>query len=173
MAAEAQIAADIIALSSLNLPGWVGPAEGMEELPCLLPTPKLVDLRWATARARSLVANEPLIEPAPQDNGGIIKTQDSSGNIISRIELPELLKFTTRALSESVDSQIRSPAQWVADPGKVLALHSRLRNKDDSIAINYGWHWTPASKGAPHLQGVTTGHFMAQSVGGLHTPPRK
>lgn len=161
MAAEAQKAADLIRLNHSDLPGWSGsPPNKPEPLGCFLPTPKLIDVRWSTAAARN-PATEPLIRPAPQDNGG--KDPKTGAPI-----LPELLKVTTRRLNKSIDSQILTPDQWVADPGKVWALWDPNDGRKLFGAINYGWHFLSGPKDLAHLNAVTPGQFVAQSPGATH-----
>ncbi|MEP7122152.1 MAG: hypothetical protein ABJE95_14630 [Byssovorax sp.] len=160
MAAEAQKAADKILLKPSDLPGWEGTTEESSKRKCLLPTPKLVDVRWTTAAARNLTT-EPLITPAPQDNGGIDPAT-------KKPTLPELLKVTTRLLNESIDSQIKTPAQWVADPGKVWALWDPTDGRTLNGSINYGWHFPPGPQGSGHLNAVTPGQFVMQSAGARH-----
>jgi hypothetical protein len=149
-AAEAQQAADHLKVASSSLREWDGSSES--ELPCVLLTPKLMDIRWDYCDKAGMS-----IDPCPQNIKGLIVAENAKMNAC-------------------VESHVTNPADAVADPGKIWALSNRLGDKIGVLdrAINYGWHVQPAKVVGGYWHGVrvydavTRGQLLLQSEGGAH-----
>jgi hypothetical protein len=148
-AAETQMLADKILVAPGHLPQWWGPPRG-EKLPCLLMTTRLMCARWLHAKqAREIIAPHP----------------DSTSDL--------LIASCTRT-DHAIDADLARftrPDPWVADPGKIWALHRRLFD-GTAEAVNYGWHLDPTSTAVPtpvSTNAAIPGVSLIQSAGGVHS----
>jgi hypothetical protein len=148
-AAETQMVADMLRVAPAHLPQWWGPLGG-EALPCLLMTPRLMCARWLNAKQ----AGE-IIAPHPYSTSDLLITGCT---------------LTDQAIDADL-AQFARPDPWVADPGKIWALHHRLFD-GTAEAVNYGWHFDPVVTPIP-MQGSTNaaipGVSLLQSAGGAHS----
>lgn len=153
-AAESQIVADKIKLSQKDLPGWGEPTSEDAKLPCLLMTTRLMSARWLVGKA----AKE-IVQPHTDDTW-------------------DLLIAGSRRMNKALDAEVATlgkPSPWVADPGKIWALHRRLWDGSTAGAVNYGWHVDPAAVKDGHAFGskvepnaAIPGLWLIQSAGGRH-----
>jgi hypothetical protein len=77
--------------------------------------------------------------------------------------------LTDRAIDADL-ARLTRPEPWVADPGKIWALHRRLFD-GTAEAVNYGWHFDPvltpiAMPGSTNA--AIPGMSVLQSAGGTH-----
>lgn len=149
-AAETQIIADRILVAPGHLPQWWDSFRG-EELPSLMMTTRLMCARWLNAKdAHQIIAPHP----------------DSTSDL--------LIAGSTR-MNRAIDADlVRFPkpdsSPWVADPGKIWALHRRLFD-GTAETVNYGWHVDPVLTAVPgHLSSnaAIPGVSLLQSAGGTH-----
>jgi len=149
-AAETQIIADRILVAPGHLPQWWDSFRG-EELPSLMMTTRLMCARWLNARdAHQIIAPHP----------------DSTSDL--------LIAGSTR-MNRAIDADLVSfkkpdSSPWVADPGKIWALHRRLFD-GTAETVNYGWHVDPVLTAVPgHLSpnAAIPGVSLLQSAGGMH-----
>jgi hypothetical protein len=156
-AAETQMVADHdeMLTSRLHLPGWRGPSDP-EKLPCLMMTTRLMCARWLHARERGEI-----IAPHPDSTTDLLL---ASSTRMNRAIEADLARYEPRG-------RWNGPP-WVADPGKIWALHHRLFDGTSQGAVNYGWH---LDRGVPFSGPVSTnaaipGVSLVQSAGGKHSP---
>jgi hypothetical protein len=148
-AAETQLVADTLRVAPGHLPQWWGPLGG-EELPCLLMTTRLLCARWLNAKQVGEI-----IAPHPFSTSDLLITGCT---------------LTDRAIDADLTQFVR-PDPWVADPGKIWALHRRLFD-GTAEAVNYGWHFDPvltpiAMPGSTNA--AIPGMSLLQSAGGTHS----
>ncbi len=145
-AAETQAFADKLRVSSRSLPGWQAPIED-EALQCLMMTTRLMCARWLHAKQAGEV-----ISPHPD------ATHD-------------LLIAGVMRMHKAIEAdlaQLNNPSPWVADPGKIWALHRRLFDGSSKGGVNYGWHVDPSSPFARSPNAAIPGVSLIQSAGGAH-----
>jgi hypothetical protein len=150
-AAETQMVADKILVSPRTLPHWWGPLHS-EELPCLMMTTRLMCARWLHAKQ-----TREIIPPHPDSTADLLIAGCTRMN---RAIEADLARFGTHA-------------PWVADPGKIWALHRRLFDGTSEGAINYGWHVDPFLMPVPgpvSTNAAIPGVSLIQSAGGRHPP---
>lgn len=148
-AAETQMVADTIRVATRDLPQWWGPVR-TEELPCLMMTTRLMCARWLNAKQ----AHE-IIAPHPYSTSDLLITGCT---------------LTDRAIDADL-AQFTRPDPWVADPGKIWALHRRLFD-GTAAAVNYGWHFDPVLTPIPmsaSTNAAIPGVSLLQSAGGAHS----
>ena len=148
-AAETQMVADKILVTPRDLPHWWGPLHA-EPLPCLMMTTRLMCARWLHARqTREIIAPHP--EPTT-----------------------DLLLAASTRMNRAIDAELArlgTLAPWVADPGKIWALHHRLFDGTSAGAVNYGWHVDPFVTPVPlqlSSNAAIPGVSLIQSAGGKH-----
>ena len=149
-AAETQMVADTLRVAPEHLPQWWGPLGGGEELPCLLMTTRLMCARWLNAKQVGEI-----IPPHPFSTSDLLVTGCT---------------LTDRAIDTDL-ARLTRPNPWVADPGKIWALHRRLFD-GTAEAVNYGWHFDPvltpiAMPGSTNA--AIPGMSLLQSAGGTHS----
>jgi hypothetical protein len=149
-AAETQMVADKILVSPRQLPHWWGPLDS-EALPCLMMTTRLMCARWLHARQTGEV-----IAPHPDS-------------------VKDLLLAGCTRMNRAIEADLarfRTPEPWVADPGKIWALHRRLFDGTSEGAVNYGWHLDPSLgpfSGPVSTNAAIPGVSLLQSAGGRHS----
>jgi hypothetical protein len=148
-AAETQMVADKILVSPRDLPHWWGPLDS-DALPCLMMTTRLMCARWLHAR----------------ETGEIIAPHPDS--------VKDLLLAGCTRMNRAIEADLarfRTPEPWVADPGKIWALHRRLFDGTSQGAVNYGWHLDPLGfRGPVSTNAAIPGVSLLQSAGGQHSP---
>ncbi len=149
-AAETQIIADRILVAPGHLPQWWDSFRG-EELPSLMMTTRLMCARWLNAKdAHQIIA------PHPDSTSDLLIAGSTRMNRAIDADLVRLPKV--------------DPWPWVADPGKIWALHRRLFD-GTAETVNYGWHVDPVLTAVPgHLSpnAAIPGVSLLQSAGGMH-----
>jgi hypothetical protein len=147
-AAETQMVADKILVSPRQLPHWWGPLDS-EALPCLMMTTRLMCARWLHARQTGEV-----IAPHPDS-------------------VKDLLLAASTRMNRAIEADIarfKTAEPWVADPGKIWALHRRLFDGTSQGAVNYGWHLDPLGFPGPvSPNAAIPGVSLLQSAGGRHS----
>jgi hypothetical protein len=154
-AAETQMVADHdhMRTSPKHLPDWWGPLD-REELPCLMMTTRLMCARWLHARQTGEV-----IPPHPDSTTDLLLASSTRMN---------------RAIEADLE-RFRMPepwGPWVADPGKIWALHRRLFDGTSKGAVNYGWHLDRGVPFSGHVSpnSAIPGVSLVQDAGGKHSP---
>ena len=130
------------------------PPSDDRQLPCLLPTPKIMDERWDLPKKATM---------ATHPDGGttvVVKTIQQS-----------------RQVNNTINGRHVSSDVMVGNPGKVWTIHNKMfinptaatpvrkKKRGHPVAVNYGWHGPPATKTSVTgrfkvIQTPQTGHHI-------------